>query len=435
MPTPHTAAAIVSMGDELLLGQSLDTNSKWIADRLTSRGVVPIEHVTVGDDLCAAVEVFRRLAARADLIVSTGGLGPTADDLTRQALAEAMGEPLVEDAEALGWIEGWFAGRGSEMPPLNRTQALRPRSARLIANEHGTAPGIVAAIAREGGGAAEVYCLPGPPSEMIPMWERDVEPALRPPAGRTIRTRVLHTFGIGESDLAGRLGDLMARTRNPLVGTTASKGVVSVRLRYEGPLPPEDAVAALDGTELLVRAAASPYLFGADPETLASTVLGLLRARGERLAVAESCTGGMLGEMLTETPGASDVFLGGWITYSNEMKTRELGVAGGLLGPGGPGAVSREVAEAMAAGALERSGADHALAITGIAGPGGGSEEKPVGTVWIARAARGGGSEARRFRFKGSRDVVRHRAAMCALGMLRFALADAAGTRMLWQVE
>lgn len=431
-PPPHRSAAVLSIGDELTLGQTLDTNSRWIATRLVQLGVHVREHATVSDDQGRIASAMRRLAASGDLLICTGGLGPTADDLTRPALAESLDETLIEDGAALDAIRAWFAGRGG-MPESNRVQALRPPSARALENTNGTAPGLAARI-----GGTDVYCLPGPPHEMRPMFERFVTPGIRPEPGRITRSRLILTFGLGESRVAERLGELMDRTRGEagvvLVGTTASLGVVTCRLRVSAPTPAE-AATALDQTESEINRRLGDAVFdrrdphaGDETETadaLPRTIVRLLRERGERLAVVESCTGGLLGAEITSIPGSSAVFVGGWMTYSNGWKTAMVGVPPAVLES--DGAVSEACAKAMAQGGLERArtagGADHTLAITGIAGPEGGSPDKPVGTVWIARASKGGSIEARRFRFKGDRNAVRAWAARSALGMLRLHLA------------
>jgi nicotinamide-nucleotide amidase len=269
---------------------------------------------------------------------------------------------------------------------------------------------------------------------MRPMFDRFVIPALRP--ARVVDTRLVRTFGMGESRVAELLGELMARDRNPLVGTTASAGVVTIRMRWESTsahAPREAGSDALDETERLVRAALGPVVFtppGSDGEReLAQVVLDTLRSRAERLAIAESCTGGLLGAMITDVAGSSAAFTGGWITYTNAMKAEHLGVPESLFPethPGAPGAVSAEVAEAMARGALRAArhdlagsrAAHHALAITGIAGPDGGSPDKPVGTVWICRASADGTMDSRRFLFGGGRESVRQWAAVTAMAML-----------------
>lgn len=438
---PHRAAAVLSIGDELTLGQTLDTNAKWIADRLFTRGVRVTEHTTVEDDLDHLAGAIERLARSNDLVVCTGGLGPTADDLTRPALARVLGESLVEDGAALEHVEKWFAGRGG-MPGSNRVQASRPASARCLENPHGTAPGLAVWCDTLG---ADVFCLPGPPHEMTPMFESFVEPALRRDGGRVTHARIMLTFGVGESRVAERLGELMDRDREarglPVVGTTASRGVVACRLRCEA-ASDKEAGLALDGVEREINERLGCAVFdrrdlaAGDPadvvDALPRAVVGLLRDRGERVAVVESCTGGMLGGEITRIDGSSSVFVGGWVTYSNEMKTEMVGVPGPVFET--DGAVSGACALAMARGGLERSGADHALAITGIAGPGGGSVDKPVGTVWIGRASADGSSGARCFRFRGGREAVRAWAARSALGLLRLRLVGEE-MRLLAEVE
>jgi nicotinamide-nucleotide amidase len=434
---------MLSIGDELTLGQALDTNSRWLSERLLELGIVPVEHATVPDDAGAIAAALKRLAARANVVISSGGLGPTPDDLTRRGLAMAMGEELVEDADALGAIRRWFAGRSSPMPEVNRVQAQRPEGARILPNAFGTAPGLWGELPGDrgpadgtGGNGVDVFCLPGPPREMRPMFEDSVRPRLNPPEGRLVRTRVLHSLGLGESDVAERLGELMGRGRTPLVGTTVSAAVVSVRLRFEGPA---DAGAAgpdslMDETAAEVRARVGPYLFGEGQETIQSVLVGLLKERGAMLATAESCTGGLLGAAVTEVPGSSAAYAGGWVTYLNALKMGELGVPEALLGPGGPGAVSREVAEAMAAGARQRAGAAYALSITGIAGPEGGTPEKPVGTVWVGLAG-AGLVRSRLFRFAGERANIREWSVKMSLAMLRLELIGRGELPLLREVS
>jgi nicotinamide-nucleotide amidase len=441
IPVTHRVAGIVSVGDELTLGQTLDTNARWVAQRLTDAGLVTTEHVTVPDDRDAQIAAFERLAQTTDLIVCTGGLGPTADDLTREALARAMADTLVEDEIALAQIEAFYAARNRVMSAANRAQALRPTRGVTLANHNGTAPGLHGQIVtRER--ACDVFCLPGPPRELFPMFEQHVLPRLTLPQGRTVRTRVLHTFGLAESELAQRLGSLMDREAitkgRPMVGTTASGGVVSVRLRYEGSATPEAAAAMLDECESKVRDAAGVYVFGGETDTLASVVLSMLRQSGQRLGAVESCTGGLLGGMLTDVPGSSAAFAGGLITYTNALKTLLAGVPASYFTTGAPGAVSRETAEAMALGGLRTLGVDHALAITGIAGPDGATATKPVGLVWIARASASGAAnpdvDCRAFQMTGDRTSVREWAARTALAMLWQHLAGVPAMKLLRQV-
>jgi nicotinamide-nucleotide amidase len=419
----HRHAAILSIGDELTLGQTLDTNAKWLADRLMGVGVLPVEIVTVPDDLSRHVATLKRLAGEVDLIISTGGLGPTADDLTRTALAEAMGDALIEDRLALAQVESIYAARGRAMPAINAVQAQRPSRGTCIPNLHGTAPGLHGNVpAPAAPRAADVFCLPGPPKEMFPMFEAHVLPRLRPRAGWVVRTRFLHCFGIGESDLAQRLGRLMDRDRNPLVGTTASGGVVTCRIRYEGPAGTDDIDAQMNALEQQVRSVASDHIFGTGDDKLASTLVALLKSQGQTLGCVESCTAGLLSSLLGDVPGCSSVFLGSLITYANQAKIALAGIDGSLVGPGGPGAVSVETALALAKEGRERLGVHHCLAITGIAGPSGGTPDKPVGTVFVARSSQAPGgqpsNEVRRFAIHGDRATIRDWSAKSAMMIL-----------------
>ncbi len=417
-------AGLLSIGDELVLGTSLDTNSRAIALALRDVGVEVVEHRTVADDLDAIVEAMRAMASRHDVLVSTGGLGPTDDDLTRDALNVVLddGAPQVEDADARADLEAWFAGRGRPMAGINLRQSLRPRSARIVRNREGTAPGLAASV-----DDCRVWCLPGPPREMLPMLEADVLAALRTGAAPEIVRRGIGTYGIGESALAERLGERMARGREPAVGTTASGSVVTIQVVARG----ADAADRAAEEVRTCAAVAEPWTFGTDDATLASSLLELCRTNRRTLAVAESCTGGLVGAMLTAVAGSSDVFMGGWITYANAAKHRDLGVPMALLAT--HGAVSAPVVEAMARGACARAEADVAIAISGIAGPGGASDGKPVGTVWIAvHDVRAGECRSRRFVFPGVREVVRDRAAKSALQMARWSVLGRDGA-MIWE--
>jgi nicotinamide-nucleotide amidase len=403
-------AAILSIGDELVLGQTQDTNARWLAQRLASVGVPCVQFRVVPDALEAQASALRELAGTADLVVVTGGLGPTDDDLTREALRMAMGEasPLVHDAEAAESLHRWFRDRGRAMPEINARQAQRPAGARCLANDFGTAPGLQATV-----GAARVFCLPGPPREMQPMFERYVSPVLPRLA---MATGVVHAFGQGESFLAERLGERMRRDRNPLVGTTASGAVVSARVRGTGDAADPGAME----TELSdIERIWAPYAFGRGDMTLAGAVGHELRSRGLTLALAESCTGGLAGSMVTAEPGSSVWFRGGVMCYANEAKRDLCGVRQASLDS--QGAVSETVAIELADGVRSRLAADWSASITGIAGPSGGSESKPVGTVFIGVSGPGF-SQARRFHFPGERASIRDRAARGALALVRLAI-------------
>ncbi len=440
----HDRAAILSIGDELVRGQIVDTNSKWLSARLMDLGIEPVEHVTIPDDRAVHADTLRRLSGVAPLIISTGGLGPTADDLTRDALCDVLGEQLVIDDAALKDLEAKFAKRGRAMTDMQRLQAMRPMSGRCLDNPFGTAPGLQVTMPRchpaERGSTqtkADVFCLPGPPGELIPMFERLIVPSLRPEPGVTVRVKVLKMIGIGEGDAAKRVGALMDRTRNPLVGITASGAVVSWRIRYRGTGDGGEAERAIAETEAAIRTQMGVHIYGEGDETPGAMVVRRLKALGRTLGVVESCTGGMIGAMVTDAPGASAVFRGGLLTYANDAKVALAGVSVSDLER--EGAVSASVARGMAMGGLDRLGVDHCLAVTGVAGPDGGTADKPVGTVWIAHAWRADGAmrvDVRKFSIPGSRADVRERSARTALGMIHLALEGcAAGTpTMLFQV-
>lgn len=416
-----------------MLGQQLDTNSASISTRLADLGVRTLEHRTVDDDAEQIAGAIRAGIDRADLVIVSGGLGPTKDDLTRRALAMAMGTELVEDERALAEIMTWFAGRGRTMSQTNRVQALRPSGARSLTNPRGTAPGLHARIAYDGlpSGSVDVYCLPGPPRELLPMLEAEVLAPMRASGAVAVEQRILRTIGLGESSLAEKLGELMDRDRGVLVGTTASSGMVSVRIRCEGATTAELARGGVDEAAALVRERLGGVVFGEGDVTIADAVVSMLIERGESLTVAESCTGGLVGAAVTSVPGSSSVFGRGYLTYANEAKVELLGVEPGTLEQ--HGAVSGECAQEMALGALRASGADHAIAITGIAGPDGGSDDKPVGTVWIGIAS-AEGAVARRFGFPGERENVRALSVKFALAVLRQRLLGI-DEPMLWQEE
>lgn len=422
-------ATILAIGDELTLGANVDTNSAWLADRLLEQSIETVEHRTVPDDRAAIADAVLDLSRRGEILLVTGGLGPTDDDLTRNALGDVLapGEALVSDPEAVETLKRWFAGRTRAMPPANLAQARRPRPMHLIPNPHGTAPGLAGRF--EG---CAIFAMPGPPREMKPMFlERVAGDLRRGPDAVRIRTETVHLYGLGESDAAERLGDMTRRGRRPTIGTTASSGIISARIRSSGTEP--GTAEELGAAVTAVEAAWSPYCFGRGDTTLAQAAGALMRATGATLATAESCTGGWLGKAIVDVPGASAFYVGGWVTYANAMKVRCLDVAEDRLAR--HGAVSAEVAAAMAKGALARSGASHALAISGVAGPGA-EGGKPAGLVYIAiaRTGAGGGPLVRRFRFRGGREMVRDRSVKSALQMLRFSLLGADETPLIREV-
>ncbi|MCE2884654.1 MAG: competence/damage-inducible protein A [Planctomycetaceae bacterium] len=420
----NAAVAILSVGDELVLGQIEDTNAAWLARALQAIGRTPGERRTVGDDRRALADALRALASTHAAVILTGGLGPTLDDLTREALLDVVspGAALVEDEAGVEHLRGWFERRGRPMPASNLRQAMRPPAARLLANPHGTAPGIAAEA-----GACRIYCLPGPPNEMKPMFDNLVAPGLRDDAN-VVATAALHSIGLGESALAELLGELMVRGREPSVGTTASDGIVSIRVRATG--APDVARRALEETVAQCLSRAGSVVYGRDGEPLASVVGRMLAERKLTISTAESCTGGMLGSFITDVAGSSAWYVGGAVTYANERKIVDLGVPAATIEA--HGAVSHETAIAMARGALARFETDLAIATTGVAGPGGGSEAKPVGTVYVAVARRDGDVFSRRFHFPGDRTTVRRRTAHLALACTRFLLLGEGARSLLW---
>ena len=414
-----------------MLGQTVDTNSAWLSARLAARGIPVLYHHTIADDQCAIADAIRLASERAELVLITGGLGPTDDDLTRQALADAVGQPLELDEPSLRDIEQFFEARGRDMPDRNRSQAMRPRSTTTIANHDGTAPGIRSTL-----GKATIYAVPGVPREMRGMFDRVIDPELDGYAGNrhVILTTRVNTFGAGESTVADMLDELMDRNRNPKVGTTVSDGIVAARIRSEF-ADHHEAQAKLDETVADIEQRLGSIVFGRDDDTLEQAVVTLLQERGQKLVTAESCTGGLLGTMMTATAGSSDAYLGGWVTYSNAMKQSQLAVPAELLDA--HGAVSEPVVRSMAKGALDQAtDADFSLAITGVAGPTGGTDQKPVGTVWIGLGYRREGgcidTEARLLQLPGTRPAVRDRAAKCALQLLRLHLLGEPLDRLRW---
>ena len=440
--TPVMNAIIISIGDELALGQTVDTNSAWMSQQLAAVGCDVVGHTTVPDDQPRIERAMAESATRADVVIVSGGIGPTEDDLTRQALAAVLKQPLELNAEWITQLDVFFKNRGRVMPEINKIQAMIPRGVRMVFNTAGTAAGMHADlrsdVLRAGvsgelrSSSAQIFVVPGVPKEMKAMFVGEILPVIKAAGGgAAIVSRTLHTFGLGESALAEKLGKLMDRTRSPSVGTTVSGGIVSLRLNSRA-ASVESATIALEDTDALCRAALGDVIFGSDNDTLAEVVAKLL-LKGERplqVATAESCTGGLLAKMLTDIAGSSAYFHAGWVTYSNDQKYERLGVPEDVINV--YGAVSEPVVEQMAASARRLGKADFALAISGIAGPGGGSATKPVGTVCICLAEREPGDKmksrttaVRTFNFPGDREMIRDRSAKMALTMLRYRLMNA----------
>jgi nicotinamide-nucleotide amidase len=407
-------AEILAVGSELLMPGRVETNASTITARLRELGITVAARVTVADEPRLLEDTFRNALSRADVVISTGGLGPTADDLTREAAAGALGRPLRRDPEILEALRARFAKFGRVMAPVNEQQADVIEGARVLPNPRGTAAGQWV----EDGGRV-VVLLPGPPHEMIPMLEQHVLPHLAARAGgRVLRTRVLRIASMGESDVEQLVAPIYRTFTNPATTILSSPGLVELHLTAEG-ADEAEALGLVESLAAPVRLALEGHVFSEDGRDLQEVVAGLLVDERLTLAVAESCTAGMLTSRLASVPGASAFLLQGWTTYSNESKIRQLDVSRELIET--HGAVSGEVAAAMAAGARRVAGADVAVAITGVAGPTGGTEEKPVGLVFIALAGALGDRVVRRH-FFGERDRVRWQSAQLALELLRRAL-------------
>jgi len=409
-------ASIVSIGNELLSGKTVDTNEAYIAAQLRTVGIPVLGVYSVGDDEPAIRQKLALAAQEADVVLITGGLGPTDDDLTRQAIAGFLGTDLVLREDLLATLRQFFERRAIEMVQRNVAQAYIPRGASAIVNERGTAPGIRAEF-----DGKVLYSMPGVPNEMRHMLDTFVLPELRRLAiDQAIVVKRLRCFGAGESKIAEMIGDAMERGRNPLVNCTVHEGVITLEVVAMASRA-DEAEAMAVREEQSLRAVLGDLVFGMGLQTLGEVVGERLVETGRTLAVAESCTGGLLASLITDVPGSSRYFTYGWVTYSNAAKQSELMVPPEMIDQ--YGAVSEQVAGAMARGARRRSGADYAIGITGIAGPGGGSELKPVGLVYIAVDSRDG-AETSRYVFSWDRSAVRLRAAQTALNLLRLKLTN-----------
>lgn len=409
-------AEIIAVGSELLTSNRQETNSLYLTQKLNALGIEVRFKTIVGDNAEHLAQVFRAALGRSRLIFLTGGLGPTEDDLNRQVVAEVLGRPLHEVPEIRRRIEERFARFGRTMSENNARQALVPEGAEWLENKLGTAPGLW--ISHEG---VAVVLLPGPPKELEAMFEATCAPRLASLAtGECLRSRVYKTVGLAESEVDQRIAPLYKNYQNPRTTILATPGVIEVHLQARATNDVE-ANELLDQLGDRIEAALGEYVFSSGGESLEEVVGMYLVMRQKTVAVAESCTGGLLSERLTRVPGSSNYFLGGMVCYSNELKTTLAGVPADLIAE--HGAVSLAVAQAMAEGVRKRTGASLGIGITGVAGPGGGTPEKPVGLVFIALADENG-TQIREFRFPGDRERVRHWATQMALEAVRRRLRD-----------
>jgi nicotinamide-nucleotide amidase len=431
---------LINTGSELLLGRVLNTHQQWLCRRLADLGFVVTRQVAVPDTAHDIQQAVREALARADVVITTGGLGPTSDDLTRDLVAQLLGKKLHEDAAIVEQIKNYFASRKRPMPPLTRVQALVPEGATVLPNKNGTAPGLAMKIEQSEGRVPRVLdqnqagdsqssslrtkwlvMLPGPPRELRPMFDELVTPMLKRefPTEVPFVCRTLRTNGVGESvaqdKIAAPLQALVAAGLE--IGYCARVGQVDVRLSARS----ADAERIVREAEAIVQKILGASIYGFDDEEIETVVVQLLTAQKKTLALAESCTGGSIANRVTNVPGASSVFLGGVVSYANEVKENFLGVRPETLQE--HGAVSEMVAREMAEGARQKFGADFAIAVTGIAGPSGGTPDKPVGTVFIALAGEFGTVVERKLN-SFDRATFKELTAQQALEMLRARLAQ-----------
>ena len=417
------SAAIITIGDELLYGSVVDTNAAYIGQRLTETGIEPVFSITVGDEASRIGGALEVACRQADAVLVTGGLGPTHDDVTKTVIAEAIGQDLVFHHDILETVEHMFTRRGMAMPESNRIQAYMPRHAEVLDNPVGTAPGFLAHHHE-----TAVFVMPGVPREMKQMLNEQVLPRLRDKGtGRVILHRWIRTTGIGESSLTQIIGDIIDEAKDVKIASLPQETGVNLRLTAEGRTG-DEARQRIEAVETRMVARAGEHIYGVDDDTLEEVVGRLLRDAGATVAVAESCTGGLVASRLTDVSGSSDYLKEGVVSYSNAAKMARLEVPVGTIDR--HGAVSAETAAAMATGMRQTSGATYGLSTTGVAGPGGGTPEKPVGLVYLGLAT-ADGVETHKLLLGPDRHVNKTRAALAALNLLRQALTRAAGTNQL----
>ncbi|MBP5245460.1 MAG: competence/damage-inducible protein A [Clostridia bacterium] len=396
-------AEIFCIGTEVLIGDIVNTNAAYISRRLSETGINVYHHTVCGDNPERIKKCLDIAFDRSDIVVTTGGLGPTYDDITKEIIASKLGLEMYEDKEVLARITSFFDKRGLKMTENNRKQALIPKGAVIFENIHGTADG----IALQSGGKT-VIMLPGPPREMEPMLENSVIPYLKSFSDHILVSSNVHIFGIGESTVESLLSDLMKSSVNPTVAPYVNAGEVRLRVTASGKTESE-AKKLISETEKKISDILGNYVYGIDVPSIEYVLVNKLLSQNKKIAFAESCTGGLISKRLTDVPGASGVFCCGFVTYSNEAKTKMLGVSESTLKA--YGAVSVQTACEMASGAMSKSGSDIALSVTGVAGPSGGTEEKPVGTVCIGIAVKGKGARAKKLFLGGhkgnQRDFIR----------------------------
>lgn len=403
-------AEILAVGTELLMGQIANTNAQYISGKLAELGINVYFHTVVGDNAARLEETLKRALNRSDIVITTGGLGPTKDDLTKETISKTMNRNLVLHEDILEDIKDFFAKKHRAMAEINIKQAYLPENSIVIPNPNGTAPGCIIED-----GEKAVIMLPGPPKEMQPMFEETVFNYLKQKTGVILVSKMLKIFGIGESDIETRLMDLIDSQSNPTIAPYASQGEVTVRVTARC-INNDEASEMLSPVVDEIKRRLGAAVYSEDGQTLEKVVFGLLKENGLVLATAESCTGGTLAGRITDIPGSSEVFERAYVTYSNRAKVEDLGVSPDTLDK--YGAVSRETALEMVNGLKQKTGASVGVAITGIAGPGGGTEEKPVGLVFVAAYVKDK-VICKKLELAGNRERIRNDACLHALDMIR----------------
>ena len=412
MENKQNIAEILCVGTELLLGDIVNTNAAFLSRELAALGFAVYHHSVVGDNPSCLRDALTLALSRSDLVVMSGGLGPTKDDLTKETVASYFGLELEMREDCLSEIRAYFARTGRVMSENNAKQAMIPRGARVLRNQYGTAPAV--AISEQG---KIVIMLPGPPVELIPIFHEEVIPYLREKCGATIFSRNVNIFGMGESAVAQKLDKLLCESENPTVAPYCKEG--EVRLRVTARAESEQiAMQMCDRVvEEILQSEVGQFVYGIDADSMERVLVDKLHEYGLTLSAAESCTGGLIAKRITDIPGCSDVFFGGCVTYTNEVKQRLLGVSAETLDA--HGAVSSETAIEMARGVRERTGSDIGISATGIAGPGGGTDETPVGTVFLGISTKDGESYRKlSLSARRSREFIRIVAATNAYDMV-----------------
>lgn len=397
-------AEILCVGTELLLGDIVNTNAAFLSQRLAELGINVYRHTVVGDNQERLKAALESALESADLVITSGGLGPTYDDLTKETVAEYFNRDMKEDAHSLGRIEEYFKRTGRVMTENNRKQAMMPEGAVIFDNDYGTAPAL--AVCGGDNDSKTVIMLPGPPVEIVPIFKEKVMPYLMERRNSVIASRNVHIFGMGESAVENEIAEIMKNSKNPTIAPYCKEGEVRLRITASAKSEKEALDICDDAIDKITKTEVGKYIYGIDVESLEKAAIALLREKGLTLACAESCTGGLISKRITDIAGCSDVFVGGCVSYANEAKIKLLGVSEDTLREWG--AVSEQTAKEMAIGVRRVLGTDIGVSVTGIAGPGGGTPEKPVGTVFLGISTRKG-EQVRRLSLSSmrSRDYIR----------------------------